>query len=72
MANLFAEIGRFVRRHAVMVLSVLIVLTVAIGFGVTKIKMTMGNEMFVSKSSDLYQDSKNIQNISVVIRLSSW
>lgn len=58
LSHLFSKLGGWIQRHAAPVLAVLIILTVIIGAGITHIKMTMGNEMFVSTHGKLYRDSQ--------------
>jgi hydrophobe/amphiphile efflux-3 (HAE3) family protein len=61
LKDLFSKIGRFIHDHAVATIISIIVLTIVTGFGLTKIKMNMGNDMFVEKKSTLYKDTQNYQ-----------
>ncbi len=45
MSNAFTKLGEFIHQHAKMVVAVIAAFTIFACFGLTKTKMTIGNEM---------------------------
>ncbi|MEJ9152252.1 hypothetical protein [Bacillus smithii] len=62
MKQVFETIGDFISRHARMNIMIFLALTVLFALGLPKIQMQMGNEVFISKSSSVYKNTKIYQN----------
>ena len=63
MNKAFDTIGRFIIKYAKMNIALILCLTIFFVFGITKIEMRMGNDVFLSNTSDVYKDTETYQNI---------
>ncbi|MGL0749771.1 hydrophobe/amphiphile efflux-3 (HAE3) family transporter [Secundilactobacillus paracollinoides] len=61
MKRLFTTIGENIHRHHKLWITVILIMTIGFAFGLPKIQMKMGNNVFVSSSSKTYQDSQTYQ-----------
>ncbi|MBE3570110.1 MAG: MMPL family transporter, partial [Bacillales bacterium] len=61
MKQVFETIGDFISRHARVNIMIFLALTVMFALGLPKIQMQMGNEVFISKSSSVYKNTKIYQ-----------
>lgn len=61
MKHLFDALGKWIHDHAKLTLSVIAIITVILGVGLTKITMNTGNSMFVPKSSKVSKDTETYQ-----------
>ena len=61
MKRLFTTIGENIHRHHKLWITVILIMTIGFAFGLPKIQMKMGNDVFVSSSSKTYQDSQTYQ-----------
>lgn len=61
MKQVFDAVGSNIHRHSKIWISVILILTIGLAFGLPKIQMKMGNEVFVSPSSQTYKDSQTYQ-----------
>lgn len=61
MKRLFASIGDWLHRHAKLALTIVGVITIILGIGLTKIQMNTGNSMFVSNRSQIAKDTATYQ-----------
>lgn len=61
MNKIFDTIGRFIIKYAKMNIALILCLTIFFVFGITKIEMKMGNDVFLSNTSDVYKDTETYQ-----------
>lgn len=61
MKNIFSKLGGFISRHAKANIIVILIATVVLAIGLPNLQMRMGNDVFVSQSSNLYKDTKVYQ-----------
>lgn len=61
MNKVFDTIGRFIIKYAKMNIALILCLTIFFVFGITKIEMKMGNDVFLSNTSDVYKDTETYQ-----------
>ena len=61
MNKAFDTIGRFIIKYAKMNIALILCLTIFFVFGITKIEMRMGNDVFLSNTSDVYKDTETYQ-----------
>ena len=61
MKRVFDVIEQNIYRHSKIWISIILILTIGLAFGLPRIQMKMGNEVFVSPSSQTYKDSQRYQ-----------
>ncbi|WP_255258661.1 hypothetical protein [Bacillus wiedmannii] len=61
MNKIFDTIGRFIIKYAKMNIALILCLTIFFAFGITKLEMKMGNDVFLSNTSDVYKDTATYQ-----------
>lgn len=65
MNKIFDKIGHFIIKYAKINIAFILCLTIFFSFGITKLEMKMGNDVFISNTSDVYKDTTTYQNILV-------
>ncbi|MGR9632998.1 hypothetical protein ACU82A_02390 [Bacillus cereus] len=61
MNKIFDKIGHFIIKYAKINIAFILFLTIFFGFGITKLEMKMGNDVFLSNTSDVYKDTATYQ-----------
>lgn len=61
MKKLFGRFGRSIHRHAKVWITAIVLITIFLTFGLPKIQMKMGNDVFVSPGRAIYQNSQTYQ-----------
>ncbi|RFU68553.1 RND family transporter [Bacillus sp. V59.32b] len=61
MDKLFSKLGDFIVKKSKLNIIVITILTIILGFGVTKLEMKMGNDVFVSSDTDVFKDTAKYQ-----------
>ncbi|MCM3022580.1 efflux RND transporter permease subunit [Heyndrickxia ginsengihumi] len=61
MKKFFINIGDLISRRPKTSIIIILVMTLIFAFGLVKLQMQMGNEVFVSKSSEVYKNTKIYQ-----------
>ena len=59
--RIFGKVGDFIVKNAKLNIIAVVILTIILGFGVTKLEMKMGNDVFVSSDSDVFKDTATYQ-----------
>ncbi len=61
MERKFEQLGQFIQKHTVSLLVGMLAITVFLGFGLPKVQMDMGNDVFVNTKSQVYKDTETYQ-----------
>ncbi|GLB46417.1 hypothetical protein WR164_03960 [Philodulcilactobacillus myokoensis] len=61
MNQLFHKLGLNIHHHSKLWIGIITILTIIFAFGLPKIQMKMGNDVFVSQNKPLYKNSKAYQ-----------
>lgn len=61
MNKIFDKIGHFIIKYAKINIAFILCLTIFFSFGITKLEMKMGNDVFISNTSDVYKDTTTYQ-----------
>ncbi|MGU9560439.1 efflux RND transporter permease subunit, partial [Lactiplantibacillus pentosus] len=61
MTQFFQKLGQTIHDHAKLCLTLVALITIGFAFGLGKIQLNTGNDMFVSSNSKLAKDSKTYQ-----------
>jgi len=61
MNKIFDKIGHLIIKYAKINIAFILFLTIFFGFGITKLEMKMGNDVFLSNTSDVYKDTATYQ-----------
>ncbi|MCF6165181.1 hypothetical protein LROSL1_2539 [Furfurilactobacillus rossiae] len=61
MERKFEQLGQFIQKHTVVLLVGMLAITVFLGFGLPKVQMDMGNDVFVNTKSQVYKDTETYQ-----------
>lgn len=61
MNKMFDKIGHYIIKNAKVNIIFILCLTIFFAFGVTKIEMKMGNDVFISDTSDVYKNTVTYQ-----------
>ncbi|EMA6343008.1 RND family transporter [Bacillus cytotoxicus] len=61
MNKIFDKIGHFIIKYAKTNIALILCLTIFFTFGITKLEMKMGNDVFLSNTSDVYKDTAMYQ-----------
>ncbi|OLN23674.1 hypothetical protein BTO30_03645 [Domibacillus antri] len=61
MNKIFTKIGDFIVKNSKLNIIAIVIMTLILGFGVTKLEMKMGNDVFVSSESDVFKDTATYQ-----------
>lgn len=61
MQKIYYRISQQIFKHSKLWIGLITLITIFLAFGLSKIQMKMGNDVFVSSSSKVYQDSQRYQ-----------
>ncbi|HAT54431.1 MAG TPA: hydrogenase expression protein HypA [Lactobacillus sp.] len=61
MERKFEQLGSYIQKHTVALLVGILAITVFFGFGLPKVQMDMGNDVFVNTKSQVYKDTETYQ-----------